>query len=210
MPKLPEPPEGPPDTKRTARLQTAMTQLSEAMEQLVGDTMDSLTERGIDPGEMDSLLKLRDTIRALHAAAAPRREPAETAQTRAERSFTKHDKRTGKIAASEALLARASATIDILVQSGHTPEHAAQLVTRQLLSVGVVLPQSGGDARAWKRLHNWRDSLIHRRRAGPAWDVYCAFRRELAEIPPSDRLRRVVGERLWDQRRAAHSSRDSA
>ncbi len=107
-------------------------------------------------------------------------------------------------------MARASAIIDVLVQSGQSPETSAQTIARQLLSVGIELPESGGDVRAWKRILYWRNNLIHYKRAGYAWDVYCAFKEELADIPPDKRLRVAVGERLWDQRQQDLISTDIA
>lgn len=118
--------------------------------------------------------------------------------------------RRGEMKASEDLLARASAIIDLLVQSGDSPEHASQVITRQLLSVGIQLPECGGDARAWKRLMNWRNTLIHYKRSGPAWDVYCAFNEQLAHIPPEKRIQMAVGERLWDQRQLEFSAQNIA
>lgn len=118
--------------------------------------------------------------------------------------------RRGEMKASEDLLARASAIVDLLVQSGDSPEHACQAITRQLLSVGIQLPESGGDARAWKRLMNWRNSLIHHKRSGPAWDAYCAFKEQLAHIPPEKRIQMAVGERLWDQRQVEFSAQNIA
>ena len=96
------------------------------------------------------------------------------------------------------------------MQAGHAPEHAAQLITRQLLSVGIELPEAGGDARAWKRLFNWRNRLIHHTRSGPAWDAYCAFKEELADIPPDQRLRQAVGTKLWDRRQDTSLLQDIA
>lgn len=107
-------------------------------------------------------------------------------------------------------MARACAIVDLLVHGGDSPEHACQVITRQLLSVGIQLPESGGDARAWKRLMNWRNTLIHYKRAGPAWDVYCAFKEQLADIPPEMRIRMAVGERLWDQRQLEYSAQHIA
>lgn len=118
--------------------------------------------------------------------------------------------RRGELKASEDLLARASAIIDLLVQSGDSPEHACQVITRQLLSVGIQLPESGGDARAWKRLANWRNTLIHYKRTGPAWDVYCAFKEQLAHIPPEKRIQMAVGERLWERRQLEFSAQNIA
>ncbi len=112
--------------------------------------------------------------------------------------------------ASDAVLARASAIIDVLVQGGQTPEQASQVITRQLMAVGIQLPVSGGDARAWKRLLYWRNNLIHHKREGPAWDAYCAFKEQLGDIPPVERLSIATGEQLWDMRQQRDSAQDIA
>lgn len=197
------------------QLQTALSDLSAGMEKLIFETMESLAERGIDAYDLAPLMKLRDAVRVLVdiAAATSKNQPEASAPPAAESERLGPyggDERRSVLKASNELLARVSAIIDLLVQAGQPPEHAAQLITRQLLAVGIQMPESGGDARAWKRLHNWRNNLIHYKRSGPAWDVYCAFKEALNDIPPDQRLRRAVGERLWDRRHEDFSSEQSA
>lgn len=199
---------------------------------LVEQTIRTLFNKGIAAADLAPLVKLHDVVKrqdahqgAPETAASAQGEPAPptpavspadaeaqvgwTAGTELSGTYDR-DGRRGEVKASEDLMARASAIIDVLVQSGHSPEHAAQVLTRQLLSVGIQLPESGGDARAWKRLLNWRNNLIHYKRAGPAWDIYCAFKEQLAHIPPDKRLQVAVGERLWDQRKQEFSSQNIA
>jgi hypothetical protein len=195
----------PPEAASAADIEATLSQLSGHLERLVEETMQSLSGRGIDPYELAPLMKLRDTARALDSVAGGTGEKAQASAAEA----AAPEERRRNMEASEELLARASAIIDVMVQSGHEPEHAAQLIARQLIAVGITLPVSGGDARGWKRLHEWRNQLIHHKRAGPAWDAYCAFRKELESIPAEERLRRAVGERLWD-RRSASRTRQSA
>jgi len=103
---------------------------------------------------------------------------------------------------SPILLARAAAVIDLLIKGGHDESEAAQTVMRRLLAAGVPAPSQGGDARGWRRLLEWRNSLLHG--AGPeaAKLEYRAFARELEAIPPAERVKRVLDEKLWDRRRA--------
>jgi hypothetical protein len=110
--------------------------------------------------------------------------------------------RRHKSAPSPVLLARAAAVIDLLVKAGQDESEAAQSVMRRLVIAGVPPPEKGGDARGWRRLLEWRNSLLHG--AGPedARHEYRTFTRELEEIPPAERVQRVLDEKLWDRRRA--------
>ena len=195
---------------------------------LVEETIRTLFDKGIAAADLAPLVKLHDAVKTPSAPSAAPAAPAAPAIPAAPAVFAgqpappehlsthqpsgpyDRDGRRGEVKASEDLMARASAIIDVLVQSGQSPDHSAQTITRQLLAVGIQLPESGGDARAWKRLLNWRNQLIHYTRAGHAWDVYCRFKEELAHIPPDTRLRMAVGERLWDQRQLECSSADIA
>ena len=189
---------------------------------LVEETIRTLYDKGIAAADLAPLVKLHDAVKTPSAPSAAPAPPAvsatpappapatmQTATTEPSGPYDR-DGRRGEVKASEALMARASAIIDVLVQSGQTPDHSAQTVTRQLLAVGIQLPECGGDVRAWQRLLNWRNQLIHYARAGQAWDDYCAFKEQLADIQPDKRLRVAVGERLWDQRQIEHSSADIA
>jgi len=186
--------------EQDAGLEQTLSDLSASMEHLLTETMESLSLRGIDAYDLAPLMKLRDAIRILDGVASA--APPALAPDKAGAHKLGHYGRDGwreDLEASENVLARASAIIDLLVLGGQSPEHAAQIITRQLLVVGIKLPSTNGDARAWKRLFNWRNSLIHYKRSGPAWDTYCSFKEELAAIPPDQRLRMAVGERLWDR-----------
>jgi len=195
---------------------------------LVEETIRTLFDKGIAAADLAPLVKLHDAVKTPSASSAAPVSPAtpvvpaapaipaapvtvagHLASSRPIGPYNREGRR-GEVKASEDLMARASAIIDALVQSGQTPDHSAQTIARQLLSVGIELPESGGDARAWKRMLYWRNNLIHYKRAGYAWDVYCAFKEELADIPPDKRLRVAVGERLWDQRQMELTSADSA
>ncbi len=195
---------------------------------LVEETIRTLYDKGIAAADLAPLVKLHDAVKAPSAPSAAPVNPAtqvnpavpaipaapatgagRLASSRPTGPYDREGRR-GEVKASEDLMARASAIIDVLVQSGQTPDHSAQTIARQLLSVGIELPESGGDARAWKRMLYWRNNLIHYKRAGYAWDVYCAFKEELAGIPPDRRLRVAVGERLWDQRQEELTTTDIA
>lgn len=209
------------------------------LERLVEQTIRTLYDKGIAAIDLAPLVKLHDAVKNMNgpdqpapapvsqtvdpdpladpeaAAVSPAQpEPPDAGATWAgnveENGIYDRDGRRGEMRASEDLMARASAIVDLLVHSGDSPEHACQVITRQLLSVGIQLPESGGDARAWKRLMNWRNALIHYKRSGRAWDVYCAFKEQLAHIPPEKRIQTAVGERLWDQRQLEFAARNIA
>ncbi len=177
---------------------------------LVEETIRTLSEKGIAAIDLAPLFKLREAVKAQdkpesEGASAPTPAPA----TAVRGGYDRNERRS-TVGVSGALMARVSAIIDVLVQGGQTPEQAAQVITRQLLAIGEKLPSSGGDARAWKNVLYWRNNLIHHKRERVAWDVYCAFKEQLANIPPADRLRVAVGEQLWDKRRPEKSARKSA
>jgi hypothetical protein len=110
--------------------------------------------------------------------------------------------RTGNAAPSDAILARASALIDLLVLEGKSEEVAAQAVTRKLLLAGVNPPSEGGDARGYMRLVEWRQKLRQERVSAAALMEYHRFRATIENIPLRERLNRVLTERLWDRRAA--------
>ena len=208
------------DAAAPAALRQALALLSSRMDGLVTETIEAVSARGIDAYELAPLMRLRDAARALEdiaakkPAVAPQPHAAPDAAPDSFRNDSNgggdRDDREGSLDASDIVLARASAIIDVMVHGGDNPEHAAQIITRQLLGVGITLPKIGGDTRAWKRMYNWRSNLIHYKRAGPAWDAYCAFKDELATIPPEERLRRAVGEKLWDRRQDEFQAQEPA
>lgn len=110
--------------------------------------------------------------------------------------------RTGNADPSEAILARASAVIDLLILDCNSEEQAAQMVTRKLLVAGINPPKSGGDARGFMRLAEWRQKLRQGRVSPEATAEYERFRKVIADIPLRERLNRVITDRLWDRRAA--------
>jgi hypothetical protein len=104
-------------------------------------------------------------------------------------------------APSPVLLARAAAVLDLLVKSGQDESEAAQAVMRRLVVAGVPPPTKGGDARGWRRLLEWRNSLLQGFGPEDALHEYRTFSRELEEIPPGERVQKVLEGKLWDRRR---------
>lgn len=102
---------------------------------------------------------------------------------------------------SDALLARVSAIIDLLVKAGFEENEAAQTMMRRLLAVGVQPPPQGGDARGWRRLLEWRSHLLHGIVSAEAKAEYEAFSEELEAIPASERIKVVLDSNPWDRRR---------
>jgi hypothetical protein len=150
--------------------------------------IDHLQQEGLSPDELAPLA-------AVHAAL---QRPATAPQTPDER------RRHGR-GPSEALLARVSAVIDLLVKAGYDESEAAQAIMRRLIAVGVAPPRSGGDARGWKRLLAWRSHLLHGNASEEARDAYDSFVQQIEAIPPQERVRAVFSEQLWDRRRKPRS-----
>jgi hypothetical protein len=72
---------------------------------------------------------------------------------------------------------------------------------RGLVATGVPAPAQGGDARGWKRLLEWRANLANGLVSEAARQEYLDFISEIEQIPPAERVQRVLDERLWDRRR---------
>lgn len=101
---------------------------------------------------------------------------------------------------SDALLARVSAVVDLLVDSGLSEEGAARLMIDRIVSAGVFVPKT--ESARWKDLLAWRTDL----RNGAAWEdvirEYEEFIALIDAIPPHERVDRVLQDELWDRRRA--------
>ena len=102
---------------------------------------------------------------------------------------------------SEALLARVSALIDLLIKAGSGEAEAAQIMMRRLVAAGIPAPKQGGDARGWKRLLEWRDDLGNGLVSEKAQQEYLDFALKIKAIPAPERAQRALNEKLWDRRR---------
>lgn len=154
------------------------------LEALVIETIEALAAKGIGADDIEPLSRLRTAVRSF----ATDTEPVE--------------RRSGGVPASDTVLARVCVVIDLLIQAGYTHDKAVQMMARQLMLSNVVLPNSGGDARGWKRLSDWHSHLVYGQQSADAAAAQAAFRDELAAIPATERLTRVLEERLWDGRGA--------
>lgn len=105
---------------------------------------------------------------------------------------------------SDALLARLSAVVDLLIDSGLSEEGAARLMIDRIVSAGVFVPKT--ESARWKDLLAWRTEL-HK---GAAWEdviqEYEEFAALIRAIPPHERVDRVLNDDVWDQRRARPES----
>lgn len=102
---------------------------------------------------------------------------------------------------SPILLARAAVVLDLLVRAGQDEQEAAQTVMRRLIVAGVPAPNQGGDSRGWRRLLEFRNTLLHGGGTEEAKFEYRTFAHEIEAIPPAEWVDRVLNERLWDRRR---------
>jgi len=113
------------------------------------------------------------------------------------------NRRTERSAPSNAVLARASAAIDVLVSMGRTTDVAAQTVARQMVNARASLPETGGDVRGWKRLSLWRERLINLKKPSDAWVIYEDTLVEFARMHRAEVVRRALDGSLWDVRARA-------
>lgn len=111
------------------------------------------------------------------------------------------DRRAVASAPSEAVLARAAATVDVLMSMGHTAEGAGQIVARQIVNARAGLPNEGGDVRGWRRLLIWRERLLALKKPAAGWQVYCEFGKTIEAMPRPEAVRRAQDGTLWDIRR---------
>lgn len=111
------------------------------------------------------------------------------------------DRREGLRDASDELLARASAVVDVLISAGYSQDHACQVVTRQMISRGVR-PLQGGDARAWRNLQAWRQKLLAKRDT-LEFRIYAAFKEGLLTQHGSNVASIVSHQAVWDRRAKA-------
>jgi hypothetical protein len=144
-----------------------------------------LTDEGVPPQDLQPLTDLEARVRQFMV------------QTQGP-SVTNRRK---QLPPSDVLLARGAAVIDLLIKAGADEGEAAQTVMRRLMAAGVPPPTKGGDARGWRRLLEWRTSLIHGLVSGEAQQEYRDFTREIDTIPADERVRKVIDEQLWDRRR---------
>jgi uncharacterized protein YutE (UPF0331/DUF86 family) len=100
------------------------------------------------------------------------------------------------------VLARGAVVIDLLVKGGKDESEAAQIVMRRMVAAGVPPPTHGGDARGWRRLLEYRNALVQGYGPEDAKYEYRSFAYEIESIPPTERVKRVLDERLWDRRRS--------
>jgi len=145
-----------------------------------------IAELAADGVSLEDLQPLADLGKLVGGSTAVAPKPAQA-----------HRERRRGSAPSAILLARAAAAIDLLVKAGQDESEAAQTLMRRLLAAGVPPPAQGGDSRGWRRLLEWRNTLLHGGGSEDARYEYRTFARELETIPPAER---VLQGRFWDRR----------
>lgn len=106
----------------------------------------------------------------------------------------------GERFATETLLGRACAVVDLVIIAGNAPEKAAQTVARQLSARNIRFPDDGGDVRAWKRLLKFRMNLVHgsKTQLTEAREAYQGFKNTLSEVPVDHRVQFALDEYIQD------------
>jgi hypothetical protein len=145
-----------------------------------------LSEEGVSAEDLQPLAALEALLRRMKVEERPQSAAA--------------NRRKGR-PPSDTLLARASAVIDLLIKAGYDESKAAQTVMRLLMAAGVPAPLKGGDARGWRRLLEWRASLVHGTVSPEARAEFEDFTQEIEAIPAQERVKRVLDDQLWDRRR---------
>ncbi len=170
----------------------------------VSGLVDYLGSHGVNPDDLAPLSDLQDALRddafGVDAGDSIDADDIIDADDMEVDDFM--EARTGNVAPSDAILARAAVVIDLLTLDGKLEDAAAQVVTRKLLLAGINPPAEGGDARGYMRLVEWRQRLRQGRVSDGAIAEYERFRASIEDIPLRDRLNRVLTERLWDRRAA--------
>lgn len=157
--------------------------------------MAELAAEGVPADDLKPLADLERLIGGPDAARAAA-EPV--------RGFEPQDRdRRRKAPPSNTLLARAAVLIDLLVKDGQGEEAASQTVMRHMLLSGVPAPTQGGDARGWRRLQEFRNTLLQGSGPEDARIEYEAFSREIHTIPPARRVETALTGRSWDRRHQA-------
>ena len=158
--------------------------------------MTELAADGVPAEDLKPLAEL-ETLIGTPLAVSPQPHPATAAQ-----GLSGHARdRRRKVPPSTTLLARTAAVIDLLVKDGKGEEGAAQTLMRHLLLAGVPAPTQGGDSRGWRRLLEFRNTLVQGGGTEEARVEYTAFRSELEDIPVAQRVDAALTDRLWDRRR---------
>lgn len=152
-----------------------------------------LAEDGLAQEDLQPLIDLETCLRG-------RRKAEGGEKTNQAEGRERTNRRRGG-APSDALLARVSAAIDMLVKAGYEESDAAQALMRRMMAAGIAAPLKGGDSRGWKRLLAWRSNLVYGGGSAESRQEYQAFTRELEAIPAGERVKRTLDEQLWDRRR---------
>lgn len=98
--------------------------------------------------------------------------------------------------ASEQVLARGCAVIDLLIRSGYGEAHAIKAVATRMQATDILSPDKADDVQDWKWLERWRDNLLGGRASEAACAEYRLCARQLEGTP----ARTTIDEELWDRR----------
>ena len=111
--------------------------------------------------------------------------------------------------ASPWVMARVSAVIDILMASGFSSDHAAQIVSRQMMARNLALPEEGGDSRGWKRVQIWHHRLATIGRTHPQFEACQLFKDDIVGRHGPEPAALALNQALWDRRSAIHASQET-
>jgi diguanylate cyclase with GGDEF domain len=104
--------------------------------------------------------------------------------------------------ASEGLLARVCAVIDLLIASGFGEETAVQVLAQKMVSAGIPFPKNAQSEKWDDYLMAWRTAFLEGIASDQASVEYRNAIAAINSIPPNDRLDCVLESDLWNRRRA--------
>lgn len=98
------------------------------------------------------------------------------------------------------IMARVCAVLDILAASGLGQDRAAQIVSRQMMVQKFSLPETGGDARGWRRVQIWYQRMLALGGAHPEANTFEQFRDELLSTYGGGVAAAILSQPVWDRR----------
>jgi diguanylate cyclase (GGDEF)-like protein len=169
----------------------------------IGDTIDDLLKRA-DLALYQAKLEGRNRVAEPPSEEWLKQQPRRTASliralARSGGGDTEITDRRQNDPPSDVLLARVCAVIDLLVASGLSQETAAELMTEKMMMTGIPAPAALG-LTFCQRLLSWRNDLALNRTSAESRGEYEYFTAEIHEVPPQERIERVIGKSLWDRR----------
>lgn len=167
-----------------------------------GDTADEVMKRA-DVALYRAKAQGRNRV-AAQSSASMSKQPRQTNRFRSAAALSQEvrERRRGQ-PASDGLLGRVCAVIDLLVASGLSEEIAIQTMAQRVASAGIPFPQSGQLVKWGDYLGAWRAAFREGAVSSGAMEEYRTVVSAISSIPPQSRVDCVLENDLWNRRRTA-------